>query len=93
MGKRTDIAIETLKNGGYFWGSKDFDYYGKPIVKIRLVGSDMKTVKGIGTSTLIELAKQGLIRYVDRPGEYRNVIEMMMELRGLIYGKYEWAQQ
>lgn len=92
MSKRIDLAIEILKNGGYFWGSRGFDHFGKPMVKIRLITSDSKPVKGVGRSTLIELAEEGLVRYVDRPGEYRDIIEILKKFRGLIYGKYEWVQ-
>ena len=88
MSKRTDLAIETLTNGGFFFGSSGYDYWGKAIVKIVLRTADRKTVKGVGAATLYELIAANKIRYCEH-GEYVNAAEIVNKYRGVIYGKYE----
>lgn len=83
ISKRPQLAIDTLEAGGYFLGSKGFDYHGRPICKIELHTADHKVVKGVSVATLTELVVAGRIVHY---GE--NYLPMLTRYRGFIYGLY-----
>ena len=58
MSKRTETAIEVLKNGGYFRYALERNYMGGEKFKMRLLTATGNVVAGVGFQTKEELASR-----------------------------------
>lgn len=63
MNKRTAAALETLRNGGYFYKALERNYNGHMKFVTRLRTSTGAVVKGVGVVTRDDLALQGLLTF------------------------------
>ncbi len=61
MNKRTETAIEVLKNGGCFRYALERNYHGHEKFKMRLLNAQGRVVKGVGFATKEEL--NGSLQY------------------------------
>ena len=62
MSKRTELAIEVLKNGGYFRNALERNYHGHEKFVTRLYTSNGRVVKGVGFQTRSELEGKGMLQ-------------------------------
>ncbi len=62
MNKRTELAIEILKNGGYFRKQLETQYRGGEKFHTRLRNADRQIVKGVGFQTWAELEDSGMLQ-------------------------------
>lgn len=83
IGKRTQLALDTLEAGGYFWGSKGLDFHGRPFVKIELRTAENRIVKGVSVATLTELVTEGRIVH-----DGKDYLPMLIRYRGFVFGAY-----
>lgn len=62
MNKRTELAIEILKNGGYFRKQLETQYRGGEKFHTRLRNANRQIVKGVGFQTWAELEDSGMLQ-------------------------------